>query len=172
MTRTPPAAATAMPSQAPPPAPARFAVVPAVYVYLRRGDEVLLQLRSGTGHMDGTWAAAASGHIELGETVVAAALREAAEELGIALISHELTPLTVMQRTDGTAAPIEQRVDWFTAATRWSGTPRIMEPAKCAGLEWFDLDRLPEAMPPYERAVLEGLRAESLPAFTSFGFES
>jgi len=31
---------------------------------------------------------------------------------------------------------------------------------------------LPEAMPPYERAVLEGLRAESLPAFTSFGFES
>lgn len=153
-------------------APARFAVIPAVYVYLLRADRVLLQLRSGTGHMDGTWAAGAAGHIEHGETAAVAAIREAEEELGVALGDHDLTPLTVMQRTDGTAAPIEQRVDWFYAASSWSGAPRIREASKCAGLEWFSVHDLPTAMPPYERIVLEGLAGGSLPPITSYGFET
>src|SRR5699024_1563687 len=77
----------------------RFAVVPAAYVYLRRGDDVLLQRRQNTGYMDGTWAAAAAGHVELGETAAAAGAREAAEELDITIPQAALTPLTVMQRT-------------------------------------------------------------------------
>lgn len=150
----------------------RFAVIPAVYVYLRRGDEVLLQLRENTGHMDGMWAASAAGHIELGETAASAAVREAEEEIGVLLTPGSLTPLTVMQRTDGTSAQIEQRADWFFVTTEWSGTPRIIEPAKCAGLEWVELRDLPAAMPPYERLVLEGVAASALPAFTSYGFEA
>ena len=43
----------------------RFQVVPAAYLALLRGPEeapeVLLQLRSGTGFMDGWWACAAAG---------------------------------------------------------------------------------------------------------------
>ena len=39
----------------------RLAPVPASYVYLRRGDEVMLQLRSGTGYLDGHWVAGAAG---------------------------------------------------------------------------------------------------------------
>lgn len=148
----------------------RFALIPAVYVYLRRGDTVLLQLRSGTGYMDGYWAAATAGHIEPGETAAAAARREAAEELGIDLPARELEPLTVMQRTDGTSDPIEQRVDWFFTASAWCGEARIMEPTKCAGMEWFHLDHLPDAMPPYERTVLERLAVGSLTAFTAHGF--
>ena len=65
----------------------RFRVVPAAYVLLLRPagsgpDEVLLQLRQHTGFMDGHWACAAAGHVEAGESVLAAAVREAAEELG------------------------------------------------------------------------------------------
>ncbi|GAA5145192.1 hypothetical protein GCM10025768_02090 [Microbacterium pseudoresistens] len=148
----------------------RFAVIPAVYVYLRRGDDVLLQLRAGTGYMDGMWAAGAAGHIEPGETARAAALREAGEELGVAVDAGALTPLTVMQRTDGTTAAIEQRADWFFTASEWTGTPSIREPGKCAGLTWFALDALPAAMPAYERQVLNGLAAGSLPLFSDFGF--
>lgn len=148
----------------------RFAVIPAVYVYLRRGDEVLLQLRQGTGYMDGMWAAGAAGHIELGETAAAAGCREAGEELGIRLDAHQLIPLTVMQRTDGTASAIEQRADWFFAAPSWDGTPRIVEPSKCAHLQWFPLNSLPDAMPPYERALLDALAQGTLPTFMSFGF--
>lgn len=148
----------------------RFAVVPAVYVYLRRGNDVLLQLRQGTGYMDGTWAAGAAGHIELGETAATAGCREAAEELGITLEEHELIPLTVMQRTDGTASAIEQRADWLFTATSWDGIPRIIESSKCAELAWFSLTTLPAAMPPHERAVLNALFRDDLPVFMNFGF--
>ena len=65
----------------------RFVVVPAAYVFLLRdgvtGPEVLLQLRQGTGFMDGHWAAAAAGHVEKGETAVDAARREAREEIDV-----------------------------------------------------------------------------------------
>lgn len=147
-----------------------FAVVPAAYVYLRRGDEVLLQRRQNTGYMDGTWAAAAAGHIELGETAATAGAREAAEELGIMLTHEQLVPLTMMQRTDGTATAIEQRADWFFEASDWNGTPRIMEPAKCAEIAWFPLRGLPSAMPAYERTVLDALARGTLQTFTSYGF--
>lgn len=148
----------------------RFAVVPAAYVYLRRDDEVLLQLRRGTGYMDRMWAAGAAGHIELGETAATASCREASEELGITLTADDLIPLTVMQRTDGTASAIEQRADWLFTATSWVGSARIVEPSKCAQLAWFPLTALPEAMPPHERAVLDALANGQVPAFMNYGF--
>jgi len=144
--------------------------VPAAYVYLLRGDEVLLQRRRNTGYMDGKWVAGAAGHIELGETAAAAAAREAAEELGVRIGLAELRPATVMQRTDGTAAPIEQRADWFFTTTAWHGQPVVMEPDKCADIAWFPLDRLPDQIPGYERFVLDGLATGTLAPFTSFGF--
>lgn len=53
------------------------------------------------------------------------------------------------------AAPAgDQRIDWFWTAERWAGTPRILEPAKCSGLDWFPLDAPPAPMPPYERRIL------------------
>lgn len=150
----------------------RFVVVPAAYVYLADGGRVLLQRRRNTGYMDGHWVAGAAGHIELHETAAACAVREAAEELGIRLAEADLEPLTIMQRTDGTATQSEQRVDWFFAARRWLGRPEIREPAKCAELAWHDLGELPEPVPAYERYVLEGLADGTLPVFSQHGFGS
>lgn len=149
----------------------RFSVVPAVYVYLRRGDAVLLQLRQNTGFMDGTWAAAAAGHIEYGETAAEAAVREAREELGVELKEEDLKPLTAMQRTDGTNTPVEQRVDWFFTTSAWDGSPRRMEPGKCAAINWFSLGELPRSMPGHERFVLHALAQGALTPFSSFGFD-
>lgn len=149
---------------------ARFSVVPAAYVYLRRDDWVLLQRRQNTGYMDGMWVAGAAGHIELGETAAATAVREAREELGVQLSIASLRPATIMQRTDGTAVPNEQRADWFFTATDWNGVPTVMEPHKCAEVAWFSLSALPDALPEYERFVLNGLAAGRLAPFTSFGF--
>lgn len=50
-----------------------FALVPASYVYLLRGDDVLLQQRQNTGYMDGYWVAGAAGHVDPGETARQAA---------------------------------------------------------------------------------------------------
>lgn len=150
----------------------RFAVVPASYVlFLREADgrrQVLLQLRRGTGFMDGHWAAAAAGHVEQGESVFEAAAREAAEELGVRDV--ELVPLTAMQRTQGNGDPVDERVDYFLRATSWSGEPTIQEPDKCADLRWFDLDALPSPVVPHELVVIEALREGSLPPILVHGF--
>lgn len=149
----------------------RFVVVPASYLYLlregERGTEVLLQLREGTGYMDGHWAAAAAGHIERGESAVDAAAREAAEELGITEVAldFELT----MHRTQG-RAPIDERVDFFFSARTWSGDPRLMEPDKAAELAWFPLTALPEPTVPHERVALAHLGAGA--GYLALGFES
>lgn len=145
------------------------ALIPASYVYLRRGDDVLLQCRANTGYMDGCWVAGAAGHVELGESAVAAAVREADEELGIRLVASDLDLLTVMQRTDGTGEPREQRVDWFWTARSWVGDPRIREPAKCSGLAWHPLSTLPDRVPDYERWVLAQWRDGLLSPATWYG---
>ncbi|KQQ93403.1 DNA mismatch repair protein MutT [Leifsonia sp. Leaf325] len=147
----------------------RFAVIPAAYVVLRRGDEVLLQLRSGTGYYDGYWAAGAAGHVEQGETLLAAATREALEELGVGVEVRDLVPLTVMHRTGGTGAAIDERLDVFFACLQWTGDPALQED-KASDLRWFALDELPDQVVPHELAVLEGVRDGTLEPVTTFGF--
>ena len=149
----------------------RFVVVPASYVFLMRdgaaGTEVLLQLRQNTGYMDGHWAAAAAGHVERGETALDAAHREAAEEIAVTALDLEF--VTAMQRTQH-ADPIDERIDFFFTARRWSGEPRIVEPLKCAELRWCPLDALPEPVVPHELEVLRGLRSGTTTAYSTFGF--
>ena len=169
-----------------------FTVVPASYIILLReattarpaqdatgttasSAEVLLQLRRNTGYMDNHWACGAAGHVEAGESAFAAALRETREELGLRVREAALEPLTAMHRTNGTDAPIEQRLDMFFLLRDWQGTPTIQEASKNAGLRWFALDALPELVPPHERMVLELLRTQldggaPVPPIVSFGF--
>jgi len=149
----------------------RFRVVPAAYVLLRRGDRVLLQLRQGTGYRDGHWAAAAAGHVEPGESVVSAAVREAREELGIDVGPADLVPVTVLHRGEPGGPALEQRADFFFLATRWTGEPALQEPDKAADLRWFALDDLPDPVVPHELQVLRALRGAEVPAFMTFGFD-
>ncbi|WP_425450754.1 NUDIX hydrolase [Xylanimonas oleitrophica] len=139
----------------------RFRVVPAAYVYLRREGQVLLQLRRGTGYRDGHWAAAAAGHVEPGESVVQAAVREAREELGVEVDEPDLRPVTVMHRGQPGGPALEQRVDVFFEAHRWAGTPTLLESAKAADLRWFPFVALPEPVVPHELRVLRALRDAS-----------
>ena len=169
-----------------------FTLVPAAYVYLlrpapvavgedaaatRSGTQVLLQLRRNTGYMDGHWACGASGHVEAAESVLETAVRETDEELGIGVEVKDLDALTAMHRTnDLGGAALEQRIDLFFTLRTWTGTPAVREPAKNAGLRWFSLTDLPEAVPPHERHVLELLAASldggrPVPPIIAFGFD-
>jgi 8-oxo-dGTP diphosphatase len=149
----------------------RFVVVPASYVFLLRdgasGTEVLLQLRQNTGYMDDHWAAAAAGHVEKGETAYDAARREAHEEIGVGDLALEF--VTSMQRTQS-GEPIDERIDFFFTTRSWSGAPRVVEPAKCAALEWFALSALPEPVVPHELTVLHGMISGEIAPYTTFGF--
>ena len=163
-----------------------FTLVPAAYLLMLRQSResaqqpertrVLLQLRRATGYMDGYWACGAAGHVEAGESVMQAVVREAAEEVGVDIALEDVHPLTVMHRSnDVGGAALEQRVDFFFTARRWSGEPTAAEPERNAGLRWFALDELPERVPPHERAVMDLLAAQldggrPVPAITTFGF--
>jgi 8-oxo-dGTP diphosphatase len=139
-------------------------------VFLLRGDEVLLQLRQGTGYRDGHWAVAAAGHVEADESVHAAACREAAEEIGVVISPADLEPLTVMHRTHANHQPIDERVDFFFGCRSWSGEPRLLEAAKAADVRWFPLHALPDPTVPHEQYVMDGVRTGTLPPITTWGF--
>ncbi|WP_438853696.1 NUDIX hydrolase [Agromyces sp. M3QZ16-3] len=147
-----------------------FALIPAAYVFLVDGARVLLQMRAGTGYYDGWWAASAAGHVDPGETLVAGAVRETLEEIGVEVAESDLEPITAMHRTAPTGLPIDQRLDVFFVARSWRGIPSLQEPDKASALEWFALDDLPARLVHHERFALEGWRDGGLPAVTEFGF--
>ena len=154
----------------------RFAVVPAAYLLLTLGEgadlEVLLQLRGpGTAYKPGHWASASAGHVEAGESAYAAAVREAAEELGVVVDPHDLVPLCAMHRTlPGVDDAVEQRVDFFFTTRRWSGEPMVREPSKCSALAWHRPSALPEPVVPHEDVLLGLLARGDVPPVVTFGF--
>lgn len=147
----------------------RVKLVPASYIVFRREEFVLLQLRQGTGYLDGHWSSAAAGHVEADESAVQGAVREAHEELGIDIDPEKLVPLTVMHRTERNGQATGERVDFFFECTIWQGEPQMMEPDKVADLRWFHLDDLPSVVTPHERCVFERLRT-GLPPIITLGF--
>lgn len=149
----------------------RFRVVPAAYVLFRRAGELLLQLREGTGYRDGHWAAAAAGHVEPGESVVEAAVREAHEELGVTVERSALRPVCTLHRGIPAGPALEQRVDFFFEVTRWSGAPALKELDRASDLRWFPLDALPEPVVPHELQVMRALRHGDVPPIMISGFE-
>ncbi|WAP55188.1 methyltransferase domain-containing protein [Streptomyces sp. S465] len=131
-----------------------------VHLILRRGGEVLLARRANTGYADGLLHAP-SGHVEDGEDVRAALLRETAEEIGLTLTPDEVRVVLVMQHKAPTGAP---RTGWFFEAElgdpgEGGREPVNREPEKCSELGWFPLDALPDDMVAYCRAGLEAYRA-------------
>jgi len=108
----------------------------AVHAVLRRGDQVLLGLRQGTGWSDGHWHLP-SGHVER-ESSFAALVRESWEELGV-IVDPAATRLVHVLHYWGSPA----RINLFFEVTAWEGEPVNAEPGKCAAVAWFDLDRLP-----------------------------
>ncbi len=144
----------------------RSLLVAAAYVVLRRGDEVLLQLRQGTGYMDGRWGVLA-GHVDPGESVHEAAAREALEEGGVRVDPDALEPLTALHRFERGGPAVEQRLDAFFLARSWHGEPTLQEPDKSAAMGWYPLTALPDVVP-HERLVLDALATgRPLPAVVS-----
>lgn len=105
--------------------------------------------RFNTGYEDGNYSVVA-GHLEGDETLIAAAIREIDEEVGVKVQPENIVVVSVMHRKSD-----EERVDFFLATRKWLGEPINREPDRCDDIGWYVFDSLPVNTIPYVRKALE-----------------
>ena len=127
----------------------RFKQITSLYLILIRDGKILLLRRINTGYEDGKYGLVA-GHVDEGESITNAAIREAREESGVGIDLHDLFVKTTMHRKQN-----DERVDFFFEVTKWSGEIQNAEPHKCDDLRWFPLSDLPLNTIPYIREAIE-----------------
>ncbi len=125
----------------------------AVHLFFFQDNKILLLRRFNTGYEDGSYSVVA-GHVDAGETVTQAAVREAREEVGVILEPADLQIVHVMNRKSE-----DERIDFFVTVRHWLGGVSNHEPEKCDDLSWVDLDSLPENTIPYVRRAIEEYQA-------------
>ncbi len=130
---------------------AKFPVT--VHLLFFREDQILLLRRFNTGYADGQYSVPA-GHLDGGETVIAAAAREAEEETGLHLEERNIVFSSVMHRIED-----EERVDFFVHVRQWQGEPFNTEPDKCDDLRWVNVNELPANTIPYVRKAIQNHRS-------------
>lgn len=125
-----------------------------VHLMLVRDGELLLSLRRDTDpRFDGVWHLP-SGKLDAGESVLAAAVREADEEIGVLIDPSELRHVHTVHIT---GSGVEPRLGLFFEVLRWTGEPVNREPDKCSAIGWFPLDALPEPFLSYSAVGVQAL---------------
>ena len=127
----------------------RFLAPVSVHLLLVEDGRVLLLRRYNTGYEDGNYSVVA-GHIDGGEELTAAMVREAREEAGIEISPSDLEVVGVMHLRGS-----REYISFFLKASVWSGEVTNMEPDKCDELNWFGIQDLPGNTIPYIRRAIE-----------------
>ncbi|MCU0501062.1 MAG: NUDIX domain-containing protein [Anaerolineae bacterium] len=114
----------------------RYQVIPRTLCFITHGDEVLLlqggpHKRLWAGRYNGV-----GGHIEAGEDVHTAALREIVEETGLAV--HDLRLAGIVHADAGDPAV---GILFFVFTAR--AASKEIGPSPDGALEWWPIDRLP-----------------------------
>ena len=125
----------------------------AVHLFFFRDQDILLLRRFNTGYEDGNYSVVA-GHVDAGETVTQAAVREANEEVGVILDPAELQIVHVMNRNSE-----DEGIDFFIVVRQWVGEVTNNEPQKCDDLAWAAVDALPDNTIPYVKRAIENYQA-------------
>lgn len=134
--------------------PDRFTSIIDVHVVLRRAGQILLLRRAGDVYASGQLCLP-SGHLEDGENILEAAVRETREETGITLdpATMRLT-LSIHQRHP---ASTHTRIGFAFQPSHWDGEPVIGEPAKCSQLLWAAPASLPADTVEYTAAIIRAV---------------
>jgi len=127
----------------------RFKMPVAVHLLLINDNKILLIKRFNTGYCDNMFSLPA-GHVEKGENVRYAMIRETKEEINID-VSNDLRVVQVMNRK-GTD---QERIDYFFLAKKWVGNINNNEPNKCSNIKWVTIDKIPQNTIPYVKYAIE-----------------
>lgn len=135
-----------------------------VHVFLLRGTDVLLLRRHNTGWGDGMYSVPA-GHVEHGESVTEAAIRETKEECGIHIKKDNLVFAHVIHQQQRTRDMID-RIHFFFTCSSFDGEPTNTEPHACDEVRFVPLSDLPENILPYIKRTLSHI--ENKTPFSEF----
>lgn len=122
-----------------------------IYVIIKNEDnKILLQRRQGTKFWPG-YLALPAGHLDVGENVYDALIREAKEELDIDISINDIVDTFVVNRRNKTLLPY---FDVYFEIAKYKGNIKINEPNKCSELIWASLDKLPSDMIDFEKEAI------------------
>ena len=137
----------------------------AVNVMFVRDSKVLLMRRANTGWNDGMYALM-GGHVEDGENVFDAAIRESQEELGLDVKHENLKPLFSMQ-------VYPDHIYYYFGCDEFNGEPTNAELDQCDDVRFFDVNELPSNIIEADKKAIEAVFGKShkeQTAFSVFGW--
>ncbi len=120
-------------------------------VMILKGDKILLGKRKSS-HGEGEYAWP-GGHLEHMEGFEVCARRETLEETGMEI--ENVRFLRLLNFKD--YAP-KHYVDILLIADWKSGEPQVLEPHKCEGWDWYDINNLPERLFKAEYSGIEAYK--------------
>lgn len=124
----------------------------AIYILIKNeNNEILLQRRQGTKLWPG-FLALPAGHVDEGENVYEAFVREAKEELDINVSKNNIINTFVVNRKNKSLPPY---FDIYFEINNYVGDIKIMEPDKCKELVWDNINKLPSDMIDFEKRAIE-----------------
>lgn len=129
-------------------------IIVGVGVMVFKDGKVLLGKRKGNKHGAGEYAWP-GGKLDYMESIIDCAKREVREETGLEIYNARF--LRLLNFKD---YPPNHYIDIGVAAEWKSGEPQNLEPEKCEGWDWYDLDNLPsplfKSLPSYFEALKTG----------------
>ena len=123
----------------------------AVYMIIKNEkNEILFQRRQGTKLWPG-FLALPAGHVDTGENVYDAVIREAKEELNITISMENIIDTFVVNRRNKSISPY---YDVYFEVDSYVGNIIINEPEKCSELKWIKIEDLPDDVIDFEKIAL------------------
>lgn len=140
----------------------RYKTKSAVFLLLKNANKILLQKRINTGFMDGYYDLAVSGHIEEGETITQAMIRESKEECNLTLEANELSMFTVIHKR---CNPDDVYYYFYFVAEITDNRLqeiRIGEKDKIGELLWAEISNLPANLIYHDKVAIENYKNKVL----------
>ncbi|GMU19700.1 MAG: NUDIX hydrolase [Candidatus Babeliales bacterium] len=127
-----------------------------VGIILKKDNQILLVKRTNTDWASGQWNFP-GGLLEENETLIAAAVREAQEEVGVKISPNDLQLVHVLQ-VQKNETHTKDIIGFYFMATTWHGTALNKEPHRHSEIGWFTIDELPQAITEHAQQALFGLK--------------
>ncbi|MDP2586928.1 MAG: NUDIX domain-containing protein [Candidatus Komeilibacteria bacterium] len=128
-----------------------FSVFVSVHILFLKDERILLSLRKNISS-DGLYGLVA-GHLDKGETVTSAIIREAREEVDVVIEPEDIKIATVCHSYNQKNG--KEFIQFYVICNKWQGEFKNNEPEKCGELKFFPLKNLPENIVPYIKDAID-----------------